>query len=301
MRKLILLLTASLALAACNSGSGLAATVNGIDITVAEVQAMRITDSATIDKAAFASDLTAAIIGRAVVKAAKDEFSIVASPAEVDAMVADLTGQIETNSGVSVEEVFASRGLPIERLREIASQEVVRQKLYDHFVSDAVPATDADAATLISEEPTRVSACLSHILVATEQEAVDARARIEAGEDFAAVAAAVGTDGTAAQGGSLGCAPLSDYVAEFAQAAADAAVGVVSPPVQSQFGWHLILVESKEQPALDEIKDEITAARINQLLNDWVVNVLETATVSVESRYGTWVTDPQAMVVAPVS
>ena len=42
-------------LAACGDGAGgTAATVNGVDITVSEVQAMRISEEATIDKVAFA-------------------------------------------------------------------------------------------------------------------------------------------------------------------------------------------------------------------------------------------------------
>jgi parvulin-like peptidyl-prolyl isomerase len=304
VRKSLSLIVITLALAACGgSAGGIAATVNGIDITVAEVQAMRVTDdAATIDKAAFATDLTDAIIDRAVVNAAKDEFSIAPTQAELDAKVAELTTQIEAAQGVSVEEFFSSRSLPLDRLRGIANQQVVRDKLYDHFVAEAVPATDADANLLLTADPIgRINACVRHILVATEQEATNARERIEAGEEFAAVAGDVGTDGTAANGGDLGCEPLGLYVSEFATAAADAQVGVVSEPVESQFGWHLILVESREEPSLTEIKDEITLGRVNQLVDAWVINIIQVATVSVESQYGTWVTDPNPMVVAPVS
>lgn len=301
MRKTLVVLVVALAIAACGSGGGgVAATVNGINITVAEIQSMRVSDAATVDKATFASDLTDAIIDRAVVNAAKEEFSIEPSDAEIQAKVDDLRSEIEEAQGVTVEEFFASQNLPIERLRAIANQQVVRDKLFEQFEPDAVPATDADANLLLSTDPIgRVEACVRHILVSSEQEAVEAKGRIDGGEDFADVAVEIGTDGTAAQGGDLGCQPLGLYVAAFAQAAAEAEVGVVTGPIQSDFGWHLILVESREEPSLEDIKDQITGGRVNQLIDAWLINIVKDATVTVDSQYGTWVTEPTPMVRAP--
>jgi foldase protein PrsA len=303
LRKTLPFVTLALVVAACGGGGGgVAATVNGIDITVAEVQSMRATEAATVDKATFAGDLTDAIIDRAVVNAAKDEFSIEPSDSEIEAKVADLRVQIEESRGVPVEEFLATQNLPIERLHAIANQQVVRDKLFDHFETEAVPATDADANLLLTTDPIgRVEACVRHILVESEQEAIDAKGRIGGGEEFADVATEIGTDGTAAQGGDLGCQPLGLYVPEFARAAADAEVGVVTEPVESQFGWHLILVESRDEPSLDEIKDEINIGRVNQLVDAWLVDIVKQATVTVDSQYGTWVTDPNPMVQAPAS
>lgn len=303
MPKFSFVLTIALVVAACGGGTGaVAATVNGVEITVAEVQAMRTTESATIDKTTFASDLTDAIIDRAVVTAAREEFSIQPSQVEIDAKIQELTQQIEDAQGVSVEEFFASQNLPIERLAAIANQQVVRDKLFDEFEPDAVPATDADATLLLTSDTVgRTIGCVRHILLATEQEAIDAKARIDGGEDFAAVATEVGTDATAPEGGELGCQPLGLYVPVFAEAAAAAEIGVVTAPVQSEFGWHLILVESREEPSLDELKDEINAGRVNQLINTWLIEIVTDATVTVETQYGTWVTEPSPMVQAPTS
>lgn len=303
MRNTLPIVAVALVFAACGGGGGgVAATVNGINITVAEVQSMRATEAATVDKATFAGDLTDAIIDRAVVNAAKEEFSIEPSEAEIEAKVQDLRVQIEEARQMSVEEFLASQNLPIERLHAIANQQVVRDKLFEQFETEAVPATDADANLLLTTDPTgRVEACVRHILVPSEQEAIDAKGRIDGGEEFTDVATDIGTDGTAAQGGDLGCQPLGVYVAEFRQAAADAEVGVVTEPVESQFGWHLILVESRDEPSLDEIKDEINIGRVNQLVDAWLVDIVKQATVTVNSQYGTWVTDPNPMVQAPAS
>ena len=282
--------------AACGNGAGgRAATVNGVDIPVSEVTAMRVSEEATIDKVAFAEDLTNAIIYHAVLNAARDEFSIEPTSEEVAAKKVELTSQLEAAQGISIEDFFATQGLPIERLDVIANQQVIRELLLDHFVSEAVPASDADAELLLSSDPTVT--CIRHILVPTEQEAIDAKNRIEGGEEFAALAAEVGTDGTAASGGDLGCQPLSTYVVEFADAAAAAEVGVVSDPVESQFGWHLILVD----PILERLKEQIDEGRANQLVDAWLLETVTDATVDVDDQYGVWVTEPRPMVQAPSS
>ena len=281
------------AIAACGGAGGTAATVNGVDISVSEVEGMRISDEPTIDKVAFAEDLTNAIINIAVVTAARDEFSIEPTTEEIAVKKDELTATLEEAQAISIEEFFATQGLPIERLDVIANQQVIREQLFEHFASEAVPANDADAELLLSADPTVM--CLRHLLVPTEQEAIDARSRIVGGEQFAVVAAELGTDGTAASGGDLGCQPLSSYVVEFADAAAAAVVGEVSEPVESQFGWHLILVD----PILDRLKEQIDESRVNELVDGWLREIVTGATVEVDDQYGVWVTEPNPMVQAP--
>ena len=290
------MLVLAIFLAACGSaGGGVAATVNGVDISVSEVQAMRISEEPTINKAAFAEDLTNAIINTAIVTAARDEFSIEPTSDEVDGKKEDLASEFEAAQGITVEDYFATQGLPIERFDDFAKIQVIRDHLSDQLAQDAVAATDADAQLLLSANPTVT--CLRHILVPTEQEAIEAMNRIEGGEEFASVAAELGTDGTAASGGDLGCQPLNNYVVEFADAAAAADVGVVSDPVESQFGWHLILVD----PILERLKEQIDETRVSQLVEAWLLETATDATVEVDEQYGVWVTEPNPMVQAPSS
>lgn len=100
----------------------------------------------------------------------------------------------------------------------------------------------------------------AHILVETEAEANDLKAQMDAGADFAALAAEHGTDGTASRGGDLGWFVKEQMVPEFADAAFGMEPGAVSAPVKSPFGWHLIkLNEKRDQqiPPLAEVLDEI--------------------------------------------
>ncbi|MBQ5702147.1 MAG: SurA N-terminal domain-containing protein [Peptococcaceae bacterium] len=92
-----------------------------------------------------------------------------------------------------------------------------------------------------------------HILVETEEEALGIIARLDAGEDFAALAKEHSLDtGSAANGGDLGYfatngATTSKMVDEFTAGAVALEIGEYSKtPVESQFGYHIILVEDKQ-------------------------------------------------------
>ena len=84
------------------------------------------------------------------------------------------------------------------------------------------------------------------------------RQEIEAGEDFAELAAVVSDDeGSAAQGGDLGFFARGQMVAPFEEAAFALAAGELSEPVQTRYGWHLIKVEER----LEEGGEEKVRAR----------------------------------------
>ena len=121
------------------------------------------------------------------------------------------------------------------------------QAAYDATYTGAVPVTEYNA---------------SHILVATEEEAVAIKARIDAGEDFAAVATETSTDSSAANGGNLGWFGAGMMVAPFEAGVLALEPGAVSAPVQTDFGWHVIQLNEtriKPAPALEEVRDELVA------------------------------------------
>lgn len=82
----------------------------------------------------------------------------------------------------------------------------------------------------------------SHLLVPTQEEAEACRKQIEGGEEFAKVAQSVSKCPSGAQGGDLGFFGRGMMVPEFDQAAFKLPVGQLSEPIQTQFGWHLLLV-----------------------------------------------------------
>lgn len=83
----------------------------------------------------------------------------------------------------------------------------------------------------------------SHILVKTKEEAEQIRTDIVSGKiSFAEAAEKYSSCPSGARGGDLGFFGRGMMVPEFDQASFSLPVGEVSEPVQTQFGYHLIVV-----------------------------------------------------------
>jgi peptidyl-prolyl cis-trans isomerase C len=88
-------------------------------------------------------------------------------------------------------------------------------------------------------------AAARHILVPTEQQAVDLKTKIAAGADFAQMAREHSKCPSGRSGGDLGEFGPGQMVKEFNDVCFNEAVGVVHGPVKTQFGYHLIEVTKR--------------------------------------------------------
>ena len=86
----------------------------------------------------------------------------------------------------------------------------------------------------------------SHILVKTEDEANKLYDEIINGRDFAEVAKEVSLCPSGQNGGDLGFFGRGMMVKPFEDAAFALEKGEISKPVETQFGWHLILLTDKD-------------------------------------------------------
>ena len=135
-------------------------------------------------------------------------------------------------------------------------------------------------------------ACARHVLVETEEEANEAKAELDGGADFGEVARARSLDtGSAEQGGELPCSFPGLFQPEFDEAVFSQPVGEVGDPVETVFGWHVIEVTSREQPAFETVADDVRS-QIQQLsqteFTDWLQGALSEAEVDVDPKYGEW-------------
>lgn len=100
-----------------------------------------------------------------------------------------------------------------------------------------------------------------HILVETEDEAKAVIAQLDEGADFAELAKEKSTGPSGPNGGDLEWFPASAMVKPFSDAVVALEDGsYTSEPVQTQFGWHVILREDSretEAPSFEEVEERL--------------------------------------------
>ncbi|MEH6367135.1 MAG: SurA N-terminal domain-containing protein, partial [Pseudomonas marincola] len=145
--------------------------------------------------------------------------------------------------------------------------ELSKDSFFDQVKLDDKDLQDAYQAEIANLAEQRNAA---HILVEVNDDTSDAEAkakieavqkRLQAGEDFAALAKEVSQDpGSANEGGELGYAGTGVYDPAFEKSLYALKEGEVSAPVRSEFGWHLIKllgVQSPTIPSFDSLKDKL--------------------------------------------
>jgi peptidyl-prolyl cis-trans isomerase C len=103
----------------------------------------------------------------------------------------------------------------------------------------------------------------AHILVETEEEALEIIKMLDEGGDFAELAKEKSTGPSGPGGGSLGWFGKGQMVPAFEEAVIALDDGAVSPPIQTQFGFHVVKrLESraKTAPALEDVRLDIENA-----------------------------------------
>lgn len=99
---------------------------------------------------------------------------------------------------------------------------------------------------------------------ALRERIADLREQLVNGADFAELARIYSEDPSAARGGELGYFSRGQMVPSFEQTAFALTPGVISPPVRSEFGWHLIRVD--EHVAAAEINEAVALATVREQL-----------------------------------
>ena len=110
-----------------------------------------------------------------------------------------------------------------------------------------------------------------HILLDNREAADAVVADLANGADFAALAKEHSKGPSGPSGGDLGYFSKQSMVPAFSDAAFKLAAGETSPPVQTQFGWHVIRVEDRRNrpvPPLNQVRDQIYQLLISEAQRD---------------------------------
>lgn len=171
-----------------------------------------------------------------------------------------------------------------KRQIDLAADQILRQIFLDQLSASALndEAIQAYYDENIGSAEGDVEVRARHILLDTEEEAIAVVKEIEGGGDFEQLARDRSTGPSAPAGGDLGYFPREAMVAPFADAAFAMAVGEVSAPVQTQFGWHVIKVEDRREtapPPLEQVRDDISRQLFREVVQNAISSERENSTV----------------------
>lgn len=149
----------------------------------------------------------------------------------------------------------------IERMNTVRNSLLSQSALQDYLKNN--PVTDDEIKAEYDSKMGNMGSeyKASHILVKTEDEAKKIIAELDKGGDFKALAKKHSIDPMGSEGGDLGWFTADRMVPPFSEAVVALENGKYSKqPVQTQFGWHVILREDSRAltpPPLDAVKEQI--------------------------------------------
>jgi len=153
---------------------------------------------------------------------------------------------------------------------------------------DSVDVSEAEAKAFYEENPqffqTPEQVQASHILVDSEEEAKNIKAEIDGGMPFEEAASKYSSCPSSEKGGDLGFFQKGQMVPEFEAAAFELAENVVSEPVQTQFGYHLIVKKASQEggvQALPMVINQIMQQLLIQKQNEAYLSKVE----ALKSKY----------------
>lgn len=126
-----------------------------------------------------------------------------------------------------------------------------------------------------------------HILLKTEDEARAVIDELKGGADFATLAKEKSTGPSGSSGGDLGWFGPGQMVEAFSEAVAALEDDQFSSePVETQFGWHVILREdsrTSEPPSFEEIKGQLTAQLRRKRAEEYVTEIRNKSNIEVRT------------------
>lgn len=158
-----------------------------------------------------------------------------------------------------------------QAVKELSAQAIGENKIaasYDARYADADMGMEYDA---------------SHILVETEEAAVNLIDKLQAGADFVELAKEFSTGPSGPGGGALGWFGLGMMVPPFEAAVVAMEKGAISSPVKTDFGWHVIKLNDTRAvsaPALGEVRSEIIAELERTAIEGQIEELRQQATIN---------------------
>ncbi len=186
---------------------------------------------------------------------------VTVSDEEIEAEIDVVIGEHFMGSKEHFDSFLDQQGYSLKMIQDNARINIMARKI----VEEDLEISETEAREYFSENqesydiPDEIRA--RHILVKTEEEALEVISRLEKDEDFAELAKELSEDSaTKEKGGDLGFFPHGQMVKEFEEVAFELGDGERSEPVKSIHGYHIIeTLEHKEgrTVAYEEVADKV--------------------------------------------
>ncbi len=209
------------------------------------------------------------------------ELGVVVTSKDVDKRIQQIKTQYFQGSQKKYETALKQQGLTEPQLRRDLYAEILSERLYAKVTAN-VKVTDADVKQYyhehISSYTTPASRTVRHILVNSKSLALELEARLKKGASFAALAKKYSKDTQSAKVGGKLTISKGQTVKPFEDAAFSLRTNQISPPVHSQYGWHIIQALSPVIPAkvtplktvAASIKTSLLSSKKTEVMQKWV-------------------------------
>lgn len=171
-----------------------------------------------------------------------------------------------------------------QEMRDSLKYETISRIHHEWFTKNHMPSDSEMKKYFEDNKNTLVTVDSSHILVKTEEEAKKVKERLAKGEKFEDIAKEVSTDkGSAVKGGALGEQTADAFVPEFSKALESLKEGQISEPVKSEYGYHIIRM-NKKNDSFESKKKEIAEQLTGTAYSDYIQDLMKKAKVEIKGQ-----------------
>jgi parvulin-like peptidyl-prolyl isomerase len=209
------------------------------------------------------------LVQKAELEEQAKKLGITVTPKDIDDGIKKDITQYFGGSRAKLLAAMKKQGITMAQFRDTVAFSALQNKLVAKLTAND-KVTDSEALAYYNKNKkqyeTPKSRAIEHILVKTKAEAQKLYDQLQKGASFAALAKKYSIDtSSGAQGGKLGVQPESGLVPAFAKVAFALPTGVLSKPVHSQYGWHLIKATGPVIPASTSPFAKVKASIVSEL------------------------------------
>lgn len=273
----VLVLVIALTVIGCNSDS------SSDDEVVAEVGDMKVTKSEFYDELVNqnGAQVLNLLISDKIIEAEIIELEINVADEDIEKDLQVMKDYYSSEDEFNAD--LTANGLTIDDVKDNIEMNLQVELLLEPYIDitedEMKEYFEKNKVTLAQEEQVKAS----HILVDTEELALEVIGKLDAGEAFADLAKEYSTDASnSEQGGNLGYFNRQTMNQEFTDAVFAMKVGQISEPVETEYGYHIISLEDKieakeavYEDSLEVVKDALFEQKLYDGYTAWYTEMLE--------------------------